>query len=536
MDTQGASSSRQTALRQSGKWAPLLFGTLALLWGFTQISPRHVFTNDAMMRYLQSESILRYGSPAIHHELGELDAELRYFPLKTGNYLARQPDGSWQPVFPLAYAWFGAALFSFGERAAGPLANGLIFLGYLLVLARAWRLAWPSLLAAVVSTPLLMHAVDFSEAMPTLLLSASGACLMLRARQQGRYWQSFVGAALAAAVFAFRPEALFWPMALGALQSIDGFWNRVRGSLLHTLAAFSGAVAMLTAIAIFHFFSSGSILGTKISGALELEHLFNLQQRGAIVQSMLIGASKLGEFQPGFFGHSPFLVLIFAPALIPTLRKRSRPVFLSSVAALLALILILISAPHDGQWSWGSRYLLSLLTPALVAVDLCVLQIYEEGQRRRPWLQGALTLALAASLVWGSWQLRRGISIMRGATHTMRNYDRLCRSAAGELALFDNPTAALLWGPCVLRFHDFLLERAADAPLLLGELKRRYPGMELTYFRAPYLEGALAAEGRPRPADETQRIEALLRRQFIFVARRADVDTQSFVLTFRIPR
>ncbi len=487
-------------LRRSWIW---LLAAVALAWGLARIPPRFVYTADALMKYVQANSILAWGKTQPYYQLADVDPEYRFYPIKASNYLARMPDGSIQLVFSLAYAYVGAALLATVGRDLAPLSNCVLFVLYLLILRRIWRIDRATVALAIVGTPLLMQAVDFSEVMGALSLVAAGMGLALRSNAGAAFKDGAWGGLLLALSVALRLELLILAATTALLLAYRSRPGSHGSAARWQFVAFCSAAGVtLSLIGAWHFVEIGRPIGARWASPVEVDHVYSLSTQLDTALNMLVGDVKLGVYQPGFFGHLPAAVTLIAPFFLKTYRNRK--LLLGSAAATLAFIAIAVSsAPHDGHWSWGSRYLLAALAPALLSLSALIKRLVAIRRRagyrrtRSRFIAGALLALIASSGVYSAWQLARGMRIFGDAIQQMKTTGEICEATSADLAVFDNPLVAMHLGPCVLKFSAFLASDPDEARLLFPLLQQRYPGASVAYFHNPLL-AAMASEGSAR--------------------------------------
>lgn len=516
--------------------APWAVAILLLAWGYSQTPPRYTYTADSFMRYFQAEGFRLTGQDTLLYAFADADPEYRYYPLRTSNYLIRDAHGQWRAPFPFAFAAPASALLALAGRDYAPLFSGIAFLAILAVLQWRFRLGPPALLLVCACTALPMFALDFGEVIYAALLVVLGLAFLTEAHR-GHFLRGAAAGALIGIAAWLRLEILALALALTIAQLIvEGYWQPARWRrafaepAFQRIAGFVAGVAFLLAVFFsYNMFEYGLLFGPKL--AADASGVGALVRRAEIIWTLLIGADTFGTWKPGFLGLTPLFGLALLPLAFRSLRAGMNAWERTLVGALpIFMLLVLLTAPHDGAWSWGARYLTPAAPLALVILDRLLKQMAAwPSLPRRAAYAACVALAL-----FSASEVRRGVKILHGAAETMRQFEAGASQARGALRLFDNPAVAFQLGPEYLSSDAALVRDAASLDELIPLIEARYAGQEVVYFAAPLYDIA-RAEFLPDagPFDRTAALEGLSRRWTVL----PDPPPAAGLLTrrFRIP-
>lgn len=495
--------------------APWAVAILVLAWGYSRVPPRYTYTADSFMRYFQAEGFRLTGQDTLLYAFADADPEYRYYPLRTTNYLIRDAHGQWRAPFPFAFAAPAAGLLVIVGRDYAPLFSGLAFLALLAVLQGRFRLGLPTLLVASVATALPIYALDFGEVIYATLLIALGLAVLQRAVSAPFLRGAAAGALIGIAAW-LRLEILALALALAIAQilSADSLravgWRRAFAEpAVQRISGFVAGVALLLAVFfLYNILQYGLLFGPKL--AADASGVGALARRAEIMQALLLGAETFGTWKPGLLGLTPLFCAAFLPLAVRRLRAGMNEWERTLVLALpVYLLLTLLTAPHDGAWSWGARYLTPGVPLALIILDRLLKRAFAW---QSPW-RLALYVACAALTLFSATEVRRGVQILHGAADAMRQFETGARNARGALRLFDNPAVAFQLGPEYLSGDGALVRDLASLDVLLPLIEARYAGREIVYFAAPLYDLA-RAEFLPDagPFDRAAALDRLSRR------------------------
>lgn len=463
-----------------------------LAWGLSRVPPRHTFTADSMMKWAQVEAILQTGSSLPIYPLREIDPELKHYPLTAPNYLVRRPGHDVRIVFPVAFAWAASAWVYFAGRDGAVFLSVISFLAILTVLRRFWKVKPPWLLFTTACTSLLLPAIDFSEAAPAAALVTIGLTLALRSE---RLLAAFFGAALISLAAFVRMEALVVVASAGLWICVPALRHPSERRRAFAFAAGAGAF-------LIPLVSNMLIYGHPVGGHYWVDRagFANVAEKLNTAWFLLIGRDQLDVFKPGFFGLTPLFGLIFLPLFSSRVRGRMAPDERTLLFIVCTYIPVAaLSAPHDGYWSWGGRYLLPVVAFSVVLLDRISSLCIDLPRNARI----AAVAAMVVLSLYSFWTVRRGVGIVHGASETMKQFDTACNNIQADVLIFDNPSVALQAGPCIFRFAHFLARDTKELNALLPVLKQKYPGKRLAFWDAPiYAMAASIGHGiRRSPQD-----------------------------------
>ncbi len=495
--------------------APWAVAILVLVWGYSRVPPRYTYTADSFMRYFQAEGFRLTGEDTLLYAFADADPDYRYYPLRTSNYLIRDAHGRWRAPFPFAFAAPAAGLLAAAGRDYAPLFSGAAFLLALAVLQRGLRLSLPILLLTSVGTALPIYALDFGEVIYAALLIALGLAVWL-GDERRPFLRGLAAGALIGLAAMLRLETLALGLALSLAQLIaadllrPARWRRaVREPAFLRTAGFVAGIALLFGIfAAYNVIQYGLLFGPKL--AADGDAVGALSRRVEIMQTLLLGADTFGTWKPGFLGLTPLFAAAFLPLAFRSLRTQGGPGERAIVYALpIYVALILLTAPHDGAWSWGARYLTPAAPLALIILDRLLKRVADWPNARSI----PVFAACAALTVFSASEVRRGVQILHGAAGTMQQFEAGAVNARGALRLFDNPAVAFQLGPEYLSGDGALIRDSASLDALIPLIESRYAGREVVYFAAPLFDIA-RAEFLPDagPFDRAAALERLSRR------------------------
>ncbi len=470
--------------------APWAVAILVLAWGYQRVPPRYTYTADSFMRYFQAQGFRLTGEDTLLYAFADVDAEYRYYPLRTSNYLIRDQGGKWRAPFPFAFAAPAAGLLALAGRDYAPLFSGLAFLLLLAVFQRGFRLRPPALLLAAAATALPIYALDFGEVIYATLLAALGLTC-LKPAHGAAFWRGAAGGALIGIAAWLRLETLALAAAAAAGSAIAAGRLRpvrlaaaVREPGYRRIAGFiTGVAAATVLLCAYNYANYGLLFGPKL--AADHASVGALARRAEIAQSLLLGAETFGTWKPGFLGLTPLFALAFLPCAFGRLRAGADewertllwtlPIFSG---------LTLLTAPHDGAWSWGARYLTMGIPLALVTLD----RLFARASACAPPWRFSIYAACGALAVFSFFEMRRGVQILHGAADAMKHFEAAAVNARGDLRIFDNPAVAFQLGPEYLESDGVLLRDTASLAPLLPLIEARYAGREAVYFSAPFYD------------------------------------------------
>lgn len=471
------------------EWLAVL---ILLAWGLSRVPPRHTFTADSMMKWAQVQAILKTGSSLPLYPLAQIDPEFKYYPLTAPNYLVRRPGHDVRIVFPVAYAWAASGWVFFSGRDGAVFLSVVSFLALLSVMRWMWKVKPPWLLFTAACTSLFLPAIDFSEAAPAAAFITLGLSLVLRSTN---LFAVFSGAALISLAAFVRMESLVVVACAGLWVCLPAL--RAADSRGRAFAFAAGAAVSLVPLV-----SNMLIYGHPVGGHYWVDRagFANVAEKLNTAWYLLIGRDQLDVFKPGFFGLTPLFALIALPLFSSRIRERLQPQERTLLYIVCTYIPVAaLTAPHDGYWSWGGRYMLPVVAFSVVLLDRIVVL---RAQLHRNARITALAAVVLLSL-YSFWTVRRGVGIVHGASETMKQFDTACSSIQAEVLLFDNPSVALQAGPCIFRFAHFLARDTKELNELLPVLKQKYPGQRIAFWDAPiYAMAASIGHGiRRTPRD-----------------------------------
>jgi hypothetical protein len=312
--------------------------------------------------------------------------------------------------------------------------------------------SWPLLAwIVVVANPLFFYALEFWEHAPAVALLVAGTTVVAPSFDgAGGRTRVALGGALVGGGILLRPEAAWYAagLVLGPRR-----WLPFGG----------GAAALLLPGAAANYVHFGNPLGAHASAVLSpvgTEFLGARLERAldwVFLDSTLGGAGLLLVFGARFAGRfavdlrarqvmslvgaaivavvaaqrglqSQAMVQGFPLALLALMpaRTASTNAVRLGVAAMVAVVGIVLTAPNDGGAQWGSRYLLVAAPPLLLLAGRGATEAISDGR----WRTSRIAL-LGVVLLAGAMTSRAAYQELRG---TKRNYEGLVTAVSAAVA------------------------------------------------------------------------------------------------------
>jgi hypothetical protein len=328
-------------------------------------------------------------------------------------------------AFPLATSPL-IALFGIRGAYLLPALGFFLTLAASIRLAETFGIAKPSVagLTMALGTPLLFYGLEFWEHVPAVGVAAVATPWLVGAgHADNPRGAAFVAGLLFGLAILLRPEAVWFLIAVAAASRFLTSpipWN----TLAIAAAGIAAALLPLTAYSLLHF---GTIVPPHVESQSHLLSGGWLAMRGAVL-SRWFGAAAIASGD--FWG-----LALLAGLALGWLATRPSPVrsFLVT-AALVDIVLVVLTAPNDGGGQWGPRYLLFAFVPAA----LLAAGALETALQRRPVGIALVVVALTA----GIWIQRVGYRELRGAKRT---YSRVLDFVRREVPSGGNAVTDLWW-------------------------------------------------------------------------------------------
>jgi hypothetical protein len=313
--------------------------------------------------------------------------------------------------------------------------------------------SWPLLAwIVVVANPLIFYALEFWEHAPAVALLAAGTTVLAPSLDgSGSRARVALGGALVGGGILLRPEGAWYAVGLGLVLG-PRRWLPFGG----------GAAALLLPGAAANYVHFGNPLGAHASAVLSpvgdefLGARFERTLDWLVLDSTLGGVGLLLVFAAGFAGRFavdirarqllslagvaivavvaaqrglqteamvqgfPLALLVLMPA-----STASANAVRLGVAAMVAVVGIVLTAPNDGGAQWGARYLLIAAPPLLLLAGRGATEAIGNGRWRAPRI-----VLLAVVLLAGAMTSRAAYQELRG---TKRNYEGLVMAVSAAV-------------------------------------------------------------------------------------------------------
>jgi hypothetical protein len=430
---------------------------LALAWLASALPPDAFFSGDSGVKLIATLDALDHPARPFETDLPRVGSRATTL---TDPMLV--PHGAHahvlqSPLFPPLTAPLVAA---FGLRGAF-VWPALAFVALVPLFAAARRqlvpeTSWPLLAFVVVAAnPLVFYALEFWEHAPAVALLTGGVVLIAPAlRGTGSLARTACGGALVGAGVLLRPEGAWLAAGLALALASRPAGPKPRPALPPWLAFGAGAAALLLPAAALNYVHFGNPLGAHASAVLSpigtnflaarwqrvedwlwpaslaeaagvllvaaawIAGLFKadtrVRQVAALAGTALVAvlAARRALPEQAFWQGFPLALMAFAPTVARTREARRL-----TLAGMVAMAGVVLTATNDGGAQWGARFLLVAVPPLL----LLAARGLSDAMGAGPWRQPRLAL-VALILLAGAVTSRSAYLELRG---TKRNYQSL---------------------------------------------------------------------------------------------------------------
>jgi hypothetical protein len=491
-------------------------------FGYKTVTPEYSFANDSLIKLLQAKSLLahHFRSDNYYYFLQKYDTSYQFFPIDYHLYHIQAGSKHVGP-FGVLFSVITAPLLGLFHFSYLPYVSGILFLISLVILRTVWKLSIWGVLLTAFCTSLLIYSVEYSENILFLFLSFITWTLFFKARHH--LWALVLSGLCFGISVGLRLESvLFFPFfALSYLFVVRKFSTRLYPIIFFSLS-FGFVLLIFFAV---NFFLYGHILGTKFLADqgnfyLGIEHKINNYI------SLLFGKKEEAFFKVGFFGLTPLFlwIVIWIPLNWKQIPEDNRVLF---CASLLYILVAPGFAPHDGQWSWGARYLAICIIPFAINADHFLQTIVHANS---PKWKKILILVLS---LYSIAQLILGIKIIGVSAEIMKLVQKNTIKIETDLRLYHSGIFALHTGPQILDKPSLLAADDTKLQKLIPILKRRYKEKKIAYIYSQKLDLMLQSGGVPVKANSSEYIK-ILSEHFTPLEEKVDVGTDMEVYIFKI--
>ncbi|MCB1192038.1 MAG: hypothetical protein H7A23_22355 [Leptospiraceae bacterium] len=326
-----------------------------------QIKTEYLYQFDSLVKVVQTQSIWdrHFLSEELNYPGKDIDPNYEFTPLATitdrnGKHLGMYP------VFLTALAAPFLVLLGTKFISVSLLLLTILMLFYI---QRRWELDIKSVAMLFFCTPFAFYWIDFSENVYFVLLGALGFTLYFRNPKSDFKLYTMSGFFLGLAI-CFRLEVLFFTFSLVASGLlVNGITNK-QEIQKNTVVCFGFCLAFL-AFCAFNYWDYGHPLGSRFITLVEdfSPTIFERLNRAFVLMFF-------GYFKLGIFGFTPLILVVMVYFLW---KFKDSQVLQDSKQIVVALLLFIpsisLSAPNDGVFNWGSRFLYLALVPSAVLID-----------------------------------------------------------------------------------------------------------------------------------------------------------------------
>ncbi len=360
---------------------------------------------DGMGKWLQIRGLLVRGDfKCVYHE--DFDPDFRFIPGPWYFYAIK--DGACTYGYQAAYALLAAPFFRI-HPAGFLFLHLLLYLGYIagfmaaaekLLPGRAW-VPWGAGLSAGWIIPSLVFGMDLAEVLLSLTMGV-GALALISSREDFKF--EGIRNLLSKENLQIRAKPVFAGVILGLVLSLR------TESLIHALVwiaalfffqrknviSFTGGYALGAGIVVaFHLWFFGNAMGNRGSSHAALAAGLDWKAHLDIAKILLLGGPL------GLLTSLP-VILLGALAFLPwTRREHGVLCAFLAVISILPTIGVLATAPSDGGYSWGPRFLSLTFAPYLMLVVISL-----DHPSFRKWPATAAILLVAAYGISYTWKGR----------------------------------------------------------------------------------------------------------------------------------
>jgi hypothetical protein len=475
-----------------GLSAVFVFGLLAYL------NPAYFFTGDPLNKLIQTRSLLEFGftSEELWYPARFIDPDFTFYP-HPGVYIIQVGErylGQYPLLFSILCAPF---LYLFGPSSLG-VVSAVLIVATLYSLRRFHQVRPAVLLFTVFCTPLVARGIEYAENIHVILLTFLGFSIYLKERRSlpSPGMMLLAGACLGVGVWLRHEVALFFlafTLGLGVVFLLEeglrpgsADWRRkVFDCMFREYFWFGLGFTVLTlAFFAFNYWDYGHILGPRfISNVEKFYKTLGARLRQTTTLLFFGPMVRLGPLvipgKVGFFAFTPLFLAVFVLAALPRLYRRlGRDVQTVAWTLVFFIPLICYIAVSDGTVTWGPRYLILAILPAVLIVNRFAELRAEEG-----WMTGrAVTTTLWVLAVFSLVVNLVGLRFMRASTRQLEVVSQKFNEVPADLRLYQNPFLASHEGSDYFDNLTLLSRKQSELPLLFERLRAQVPGKTIVFF------------------------------------------------------
>ncbi|WP_125250313.1 LA_3751/LA_3752 family putative glycosyltransferase [Leptospira wolffii] len=450
---------------------PVLF----LVYVVSVVPLNYGFNSDSGLKLLQTKALLEsnFSDQGVYYPGESIDPEYKYHPYN--KFLIANPAGGVWGQYPIFFSALSAPLLAlFGISSLVP----LCIFAYLLSIILFQRIYKPSkfvIFFALVCSPILLYALEYSENTLFLLLSSSGLFLYFKdPDMRVKPWRLFWSGLLIGTTVWLRLESFIFIPVLGISILIVRFREIGSGSFWkENLILGVGVLLPLLACLFYNYLEYGNAIGPRfvVSGKNTWEWAGKLKQLFVLL--------FFGYWKVGFFGYMPLLLVVFI------VQFRNWSIATKRVKILLTLCilyipLISIVVGTEAIVSWGPRYLSLAIFPSLMLMD----EFYKASFQgvKNIW---ALTLLILLTL-FSFWVTYSGFKMIRASYKQIKSVSQEIGAYKSDYVVTGSELVSGHYGRLILNTPTFLVRSRSDGEELIKRLSTLGKGRKLLFLVSLY--------------------------------------------------
>ena len=463
------------------------------------LDPAYFFTGDPLNKLIQTRSLLEFGftSEELWYPARFIDPDFTFYP-HPGVYII-QVGERYLGQYPLLFSIFCAPFLYIAGPSSLGVVSALLIIGTIYAVWRIFEVRPAVLLLLVFCTPLVARGIEYAENIHVILLSFLGFALYLRRPAGGATGRLLLaGVCLGVGVWLRHEVALFFAAFAAGLLVVflleegiapgSAAWReRAFAFLFREFFWFGLGFSVLTlAFFAFNYFDYGHILGPRFISNVE-KFYKPLSARIAQTTTLLFFGPlvQLGPLwipgKIGFFAFTPLFLIVFLLAALPRFyQKLGREVQILCWTLVFFIPLICYIAVSDGTVTWGPRYLILAIIPAILILNRFA-EMRAAGELF-PGVGKPLTVAIWLLAIFSLGVNLVGLRFMRASTRQLEVVSKKFNEVPADLRLYQNPFLASHEGSDYFDNLTLLSKTEADLPLLFERLRAKVPGKTIVFF------------------------------------------------------
>ena len=514
------------------KWLyPWIIILVFISYGLVKVPPKYSFSSDSLIKVIQAQSLLEnnFQSENLHYAFRDIDPDYKFYPADLHIYHLHF-NGHHIGPFGVIFSAITSPFLVLLKYEYLPLISTLIMFLILLSLRRWWQISNYVLLLTAMGTSLIIYGLEFSENILFIAMAYISFSIILRERLfKSTNIQAISAGLLLGFSIWFRLESLlFFGAFFISWLLIFGWRDRNK---MQTLLIFSTSFTFAVLLfLIFNYFNYGNILGPKYLA--DQENFYqSITEKLKLYLYIWFFRIESGFPKVGFFGLTPLFFVSLLIGFIPRFYKTMKPsekILLITVTILL--LLVPITAPHDGRWSWGARYLSLAILPFSIISNSILNNINFSEKYKIIAKRSLLTILFIHSFFFALL----GIELLSKSAETMRNVQKDMSQFQADIRLFDSEILAMHTGTQLLS-HPTMLARDTDTLReAISLLKKHHSGKILAYTECSLLDALLAQGGKKNSADKNK-YDAELKSNLTFIEKKVLPHYEVSMSFYKIP-